>query len=724
MPFIRSAFLLFLLAICYFPAGAQSSNCPPNLDFETGTYANWRFYTGTCCGINTPNQTPPVTTFGKTRHVLTTGTGVDYYGGFPVVGAGAFSLKLGNDSVNKQAERARYYLQVPKTASTYVLIFRYAVVFQDPSHPSTDQPRFEVSAYDSASGDKIPCSDVTYISGGALPGFKLSGVGQQVWYKDWSAASIFLGDKVAGKTVAVDFATGDCGQGQHFGYGYIDLTCDVLQLYYDMTCSPQSTVTLTGPPGFQSYEWLDSAMTTTLGTTQTFITKVPDSTEVYALILTPYANFGCKDTLFAKIANLRIFAPKDTLVCFDGKAGHVQLKSRVKGDTGPFTYNWYPPAGLSCTNCPDPIAYVSATSKYYVTVTDTNGCVKMDSTTIRVGEAIHAKINVTTDTVCQFDPLIAENIVKDNPAGTLSVWDVDAGNITFGANTHTIGAFWGSHGLKKIIVTSAFEGCVGRDTFEVFVKERPEASFEIKYNVCLGEETSLYTKPTMPDCTYEWKVDEQSFPDDYVENRTVVWNTLGKKRAYLKVSANNGCYSERDTSVRVHDYPVGKIVARNHEDLCAGDTMDLSTNPGQFYTYEWSPQENMIGSNTPEVKAAFTKNTMVKLNVITQWGCNTVDSIPITTANCCKVLAPDAFTPNDDGYNDKFKVVPQGYSTTHTFIVTNRWGNIIYDSQSSGGWDGTYKGVPQDPGMYNYYIKFICNSGKMQEAKGSFLLIK
>ena len=133
-------------------------------------------------------------TFGPTpsgpvinRHTLTSGTGTDMYGGFPVVapGGGNYSFKLGNDINGAQAEKATYTINVPPGANNYSFQFKYAVVFEDPSHPANQQPRFHIKIYDAATLDTIPCAQQFFVAGGAIPGFTLSTVGSNRWYKPW-----------------------------------------------------------------------------------------------------------------------------------------------------------------------------------------------------------------------------------------------------------------------------------------------------------------------------------------------------------------------------------------------------------------------------------------------------------------------------------------------------------------------------------------------------------
>ncbi|HWY97750.1 MAG TPA: gliding motility-associated C-terminal domain-containing protein, partial [Bacteroidia bacterium] len=50
------------------------------------------------------------------------------------------------------------------------------------------------------------------------------------------------------------------------------------------------------------------------------------------------------------------------------------------------TYSWTPTVGLSCNNCPNPIANPIVSTTYVVTITDSNGCTKIDTVRITVTE--------------------------------------------------------------------------------------------------------------------------------------------------------------------------------------------------------------------------------------------------------------------------------------------------------------------------------------------------
>lgn len=370
--------LFTVLCLIVFQSAGQVF-CPNNVDFENGNLSNWRLFVGECCPIATPNATAQL----LNRHTITSGATLDQYGKFPIVapGGGIFSLKLGNNGTGKQADRARYYVKVPNDLNNYSLFLRYAVVLQDGGHTAIDQPRFEVKGYDSANNAPLPCVQFDFVASSSLPGFTTSTVNAQVRFKSWSSATINLSG-FAGRTIALDFASGDCDLGGHFGYGYIDLNCGLFQIS-SIVCKGTATSTLSAPPGFQTYTWYDSTLTTLVGTGMVITVPTPALTAKYYVVLSPYAGFGCKDTLTTRISvsNLSLKINPDTIVC--SRAG-IQLRDTVTVAAAflPLTYEWTPTEGLSCVKCLNPVANPIKTTRYTLKVEDGTGCSVKDSVNI------------------------------------------------------------------------------------------------------------------------------------------------------------------------------------------------------------------------------------------------------------------------------------------------------------------------------------------------------
>ncbi len=83
-------------------------------------------------------------------------------------------------------------------------------------------------------------------------------------------------------------------------------------------------------------------------------------------------------------------------------------------------------------------------------------------------------------------------------------------------------------------------------------------------------------------------------------------------------------------------------------------------------------------------------------------GMETIESDPISvTISESKLTFPNAFSPNDDGFNDKYKAKEfQSLIEFHAYIF-NRWGQKLFEwTDPANGWDGTYHGKPVKEGVY------------------------
>lgn len=88
---------------------------------------------------------------------------------------------------------------------------------------------------------------------------------------------------------------------------------------------------------------------------------------------------GCGDT---SILNLTLI---DTITVEAGDGGAICIGDSIQlNASGGITYSWSPPDGLSDPNIANPIASPTVTTQYFVTVTDSAGCVGIDSVLITI----------------------------------------------------------------------------------------------------------------------------------------------------------------------------------------------------------------------------------------------------------------------------------------------------------------------------------------------------
>lgn len=379
----------------------NAQTCPPNIDFETGTFNGWQCYLGTAEEVGRENVIDlyPVsspTSNRQTMYTSNTGNAKDAFGGFPVncPNGSGHSIRLGNSSAGTEAEGISYEFTIPADQEVYSLIYHYAVVFQDPNHEQWQQPRLVIEITNVTDNKRIDCSSFTFIPyGSLLPGFfesPNSSGGTPVWYKDWSAVSVNL-DGNAGKKIRLFFKTADCTFRRHFGYAYIDVNSECSSEFVGTTyCNDDTAVNLTAPYGYQEY---DNSYTNIIGKQQTLrFTPPPPSGSIYSVTVVPYNGYGCVDTLHAVLVDsltVNSFAGNDTLSC-------NKTPVPLGGNSKPgLVYTWSPEEGLSDPNVSNPVATPDRSTTYVLTTNhDGGGCLSQDTVTI-VASIIDSTIQLT-----------------------------------------------------------------------------------------------------------------------------------------------------------------------------------------------------------------------------------------------------------------------------------------------------------------------------------------
>lgn len=121
-----------------------------------------------------------------------------------------------------------------------------------------------------------------------------------------------------------------------------------------------------------------------------------------------------------------------------------------------------------------------------------------------------------------------------------------------------------------------------------------------------------------------------------------------------------------------------------------------------------------------------SQSTNIIATVRDLYGCSTTDSVSVATHPCCNLELPNAFSPNGDNENDMFKPFPTGHYKILSFVIYNRWGELVYSSTSPNpAWDGMFDGKASNMGTYFYRLQYHCEgSEKILSKKGDITLIR
>ena len=107
------------------------------------------------------------------------------------------------------------------------------------------------------------------------------------------------------------------------------------------------------------------------------------------------------------------------------------------------------------------------------------------------------------------------------------------------------------------------------------------------------------------------------------------------------------------------------------------------------------------------------------------------DEIVVRVRKDRLIYIPNAFTPNDDGFNDLFMIHGgQGVKQIKTFRIFNRWGEILYEGYNfqpndpDFGWNGKFKEERLNPGVFVYLAEVEFIDGRVEIYKGDVTLVR
>jgi len=86
---------------------------------------------------------------------------------------------------------------------------------------------------------------------------------------------------------------------------------------------------------------------------------------------------------------------------------------------------------------------------------------------------------------------------------------------------------------------------------------------------------------------------------------------------------------------------------------------------------------------------------------------------------------PKAWSPNDDGHNDKLYPLTTNIKDLKYFRIYNRWGQLMFETKTLGqGWDGKFNGIPQVMDVYTWVVEATGLDGRYYKQSGNSILMR
>lgn len=248
-------------------------------------------------------------------------------------------------------------------------------------------------------------------------------------------------------------------------------------------------------------------------------------------------------------------------------------------------------------------------------------------------------------------------------------------------------------------------------------------------NVCQGALVSFTATPQNAGSyqVYQWMVNDKIKGNG---SATFISNQLanGDKISCILTTDIPGCsftaaVPSGTEVVKIKSVPVITFLP-SEVSVMRGEQGRLNASvSGNAASVAWTPEASVLAPHSLTTSTVpLIRDTVFNLTVVDANGC--AASKEFTVKVLRKLDMPSAFTANDDGKNDVFRIPPDASLRLQEFSVFDRWGNVVFiTSDKSKGWNGTYQDKKLATGTYIYVIKGIVLDKEVM-VKGTVTLLR
>jgi len=530
-----------------------------------------------------------------------------------------------------------------------------------------------------------------------------------------------------------------------------------------------------------NWQWFfgDGATANTQNTSHTYLNG---GTFTVKLVVTDIN--GCSDSITTVVTTSSLIANagNDTAVC---STGTVAVTLHAAPAT---TYAWTPAIYLNNPSIQNPVASISSTTRFYLTVTNLIGCSAIDSVTITVNPTPTVK-TLNDTSVCKNSLLV----LTTTTGLTSYHWSP---GIYVSDSTISNPAFTGIISQTLYVTGNNANGCAASDTINITVKPLPVVKTIADTTICSTMSLTLFTSGAQ---SYTWT------PVTFLSNPNIanpVYSGNQSLTYFVTGIALNGCAAKDTVAITVH--APGNMLAPPNKTMCSKTSVQLDGYNGNTVKYLWSPgtylsATNIIDpiafppittlfkvvisdlacnydssfnvlvtvGNSPQINAGKSNdidcanhssqlhasggisynwtpatglsnssipNPIVNTLITQQYvvlvtnaeGCSGKDSVTVFS-NLPASLArfmPNSFTPNGDGLNDCYGLKNWMHIEQLQFIIFDRWGEKVFSTNDP---NKCWDGnYKGKPALAGAYVYYIKAQTKcgMEEQKGTLILMR
>jgi gliding motility-associated-like protein len=194
----------------------------------------------------------------------------------------------------------------------------------------------------------------------------------------------------------------------------------------------------------------------------------------------------------------------------------------------------------------------------------------------------------------------------------------------------------------------------------------------------------------------------------------------------IGISDSVGCNIDTIVAIPLPENPM-RIITRKQDLGCSGTGTEgwaeVGIEGGEGpYQISWNTSPPQFTSKIDNLTYGYYAVHVTDAN-----GCQDKDTVYIKPGECCEqIFIPNAFSPNNDGLNDVFRIYTTAAIELLQYAVYDRWGNKVWSTFNHlDSWDGQFNNGKTDIGTYFYIFRYTClTDGKTYLRSGDITILR
>ena len=285
----------------------------------------------------------------------------------------------------------------------------------------------------------------------------------------------------------------------------------------------------------------------------------------------------------------------------------------------------------------------------------------------------------------------------------------------------------GTYNVKLVLEDTNF--CNAPDTFNLPVRISPnvKATFRTAASGCVPYNAS-FNNTSLGGTSFFWDFGDGT--NATTSSPTHLYNVPGTYTVKLIATDTSSCNFIDSTTFTITVSGIPTAAFSYTPNPAEENVMTVFTNLSNGavrFKWDFGDDESLLTfRQDTTVRHQYNESRLYNACLIAtnQFGCPDTTCLPVNAIVKPILDVPNAFTPNNDGVNDRAVVIGIGISKM-TFRIFNRWGKMVFETNNrKQGWDGRFNGKPQPMDVYAYTLEAEFFDGVRTRKKGDITLLR